>query len=166
MKIELYEALGTIMEMMPEAYAFIRGSKIYPDIAGEMFLYPLWEGTLVAVDVQGLPAGTSPCGKSIFGFHIHEGSRCLLLGDDYFGQTGSHYNPTDCPHPEHSGDFPPLFVSNGGKAFQIFYTDRFYPDEVVGKTVVIHDMPDDFHSQPSGNSGVKIACGEIRWNKG
>ena len=37
----------------------------------------------------------------------------------------------------------------------------FYPEEVIGRTVVIHGMGDDFHSQPSGNSGVKIACGEI-----
>ncbi|BDZ83738.1 hypothetical protein Lac2_18720 [Claveliimonas bilis] len=31
----------------------------------------------------------------------------------------------------------------------------------MGKTVVIHDMPDDFRTQPSGNSGEKIACGQI-----
>ena len=41
------------------------------------------------------------------------------------------------------------------------YTTRFFPEEVVGKTVVIHDMPDDFRTQPSGNSGEKIACGQI-----
>ncbi|MFW5629422.1 MAG: superoxide dismutase family protein [Acetivibrio ethanolgignens] len=32
----------------------------------------------------------------------------------------------------------------------------------MGKTVILHDMPDDFRTQPSGNSGEKIACGEIR----
>ena len=41
------------------------------------------------------------------------------------------------------------------------YTTRFFPEKVVGKTVVIHDMPDDFRTQPSGNSGEKIACGQI-----
>ena len=41
------------------------------------------------------------------------------------------------------------------------FTDRFQPQDVVGRTVIIHDQPDDFTSQPSGNSGEKIACGEI-----
>ena len=41
------------------------------------------------------------------------------------------------------------------------YTGRFMPEDVIGKTVVLHGMPDDFHTQPSGDSGMKIACGEI-----
>lgn len=46
-------------------------------------------------------------------------------------------------------------------AMMIFYTDRFRPREILGRTLVIHDMPDDFRTQPSGNSGMKIACGLI-----
>ncbi|MBQ4335887.1 MAG: superoxide dismutase family protein [Lentisphaeria bacterium] len=49
-----------------------------------------------------------------------------------------------------------------GTAFSAFYTDRFYPEDIVGKVVVIHAMPDDFKSQPSGNPGSMIACGEIK----
>jgi len=41
-------------------------------------------------------------------------------------------------------------------------TDRFSVDEIIGRTVVIHSDPDDFLSQPAGNAGKKIACGEIR----
>ena len=48
-----------------------------------------------------------------------------------------------------------------GLAWSAFYTDRFYPEEVIGRTVVIHGMADDFRTQSSGNSGSKIACGEI-----
>ena len=55
---------------------------------------------------------------------------------------------------------PPLF-SNKGYAFMIFLTDRFKVDEIIGKTVIIHSMPDDFKTQPSGDSGMKIACGVI-----
>ena len=40
-------------------------------------------------------------------------------------------------------------------------TDRFTVGEIIGKTVVIHMMPDDFRTQPSGDSGEKIACGVI-----
>ena len=40
-------------------------------------------------------------------------------------------------------------------------TDRFFVDEIIGKTIIIHAHLDDFTTQPSGNSGEKIACGEI-----
>ena len=43
-----------------------------------------------------------------------------------------------------------------------FYTDRFEPEDIIGHTVVIHSQADDFRSQPSGDSGEKIACGIIR----
>ena len=39
--------------------------------------------------------------------------------------------------------------------------DKFKISEIIGKVIIIHDMPDDFTSQPSGNSGIKIACGKI-----
>lgn len=160
----LYEALGTIMEMVPEAYAYVRGSEKYPELSGKIYFYPIWDGTLVVADVQNQPLKEKECQYEILGFHIHEGSQCLPEGEDPFGKTGPHFNPHGCEHPNHAGDFPPLFA-NRGKAFSIFYTDRFYPDEVVGRTVVIHKMADDFHTQPSGNSGEKIGCGEIRLNK-
>ena len=41
-------------------------------------------------------------------------------------------------------------------------TGRFHVGEVLGKTVILHAQPDDFHTQPSGNAGTKIACGVIR----
>lgn len=164
MEQNLYDALGTIMEMIPETYAYIKGSANYPDLSGTVCFYPIWDGTLVVADVQNLPSDETACHYEILGFHIHEGSQCLPVGNDPFGKTGGHFNPHGCEHPQHAGDFPPLFA-NHGKAFSIFYTDRFYPDEIAGRTVVVHRMPDDFHSQPSGDSGEKIGCGEIRLNK-
>lgn len=44
----------------------------------------------------------------------------------------------------------------------MFFTNRFSIEEIIGRTVVIHDMTDDFKTQPSGNSGKKIACGVIK----
>lgn len=80
--------------------------------------------------------------------------------DDPFADAMSHYNPNDCEHPHHAGDLPPLF-GNDGFALLLFLTSRFSVDEIIGKTVIIHDQPDDFTTQPSGNSGTKIACGVI-----
>jgi len=163
MRTELNEALSTVLQMIPQAYAFIRGSEAYPEINGAVYFYPIWEGTLIIADVYGLPRETEPCTGRIFGFHIHEGRSCTGNSQDPFADTGSHYNPADCRHPEHAGDFPPLF-GNDGYALTMFYTNRFVPEEVIGHTVVIHDMPDDFRTQPSGDSGSKIACGEIEAN--
>ena len=39
--------------------------------------------------------------------------------------------------------------------------DRFNLKDIIGKSYIIHDSPDDFHTQPSGNSGTRIACGII-----
>lgn len=77
-----------------------------------------------------------------------------------FPNTGNHYNPDNVPHPEHVGDLPPL-LSNNGYAWMSFYTGRVNLNDVIGRSVVIHSMRDDFTSQPSGNSGDKIGCGVI-----
>lgn len=157
----LNESIQIVMSYAPDAVAEVRGSREYPEIMGEVAFYPLWRGTLVVASLSGLPKGKKPCGERFFGFHIHEGNRCEGNTDDPFADTGQHWNPYGSEHPEHAGDFPPL-MENDGYALQIFYTDRFYPEEVVGRTVVIHDMPDDFTTRPSGNSGMKIACGQIK----
>ena len=39
--------------------------------------------------------------------------------------------------------------------------NKFKIKDIIGKVVIIHDSPDDFTTQPSGNSGKKIACGKI-----
>lgn len=161
---EFHEALGRLLSIPPLSYALIRGSEKYPQIAGTVYFYPLWAGSLVMAEVMGLPAKGGACAETVHGFHIHEGSRCLGTEEDPFSMAGSHYNPTDCPHPEHAGDLPPLFANNG-YALSLFYTNRFHPLEVVGRTVIVHDMPDDFRTQPSGDSGMKIACGEIFANE-
>ena len=48
-----------------------------------------------------------------------------------------------------------------GNAYLSVKTDRFSVSDVIGRTVVVHSNPDDFHSQPAGNAGTKIACGVI-----
>ncbi|WP_283683308.1 superoxide dismutase family protein [Parablautia sp. Marseille-Q6255] len=164
MRKELKEALSVILHSLPDAYAFLYGHSRDCAVNGTVFFYSLWDGTLMVADVTGLPANDAVCNGQMFGFHIHEGSRCSGDPEDPFADTKGHFNPLDCRHPYHAGDLPPLMGARG-YALSIFYTDRFYPEEIIGKTVVIHDMPDDFHTQPSGNSGTKIACGEIKENK-
>lgn len=149
------------LRQRPQAWAEILGSEAYPDLTGSARFYQTRWGVLIAVEVCGLPSPAGACESPIFAFHIHEGDACTGNEKDPFADVGAHYNPGDCPHPHHAGDLPPLF-GNCGYAFQVFLTDRFSLREVVGRTVIIHEGPDDFTSQPAGNAGRKIACGEIR----
>ena len=147
-------------QRIPDAVALIKGSESYRGIHGEVKFYRMARGVMVVAEVYGLPASREVCGNDIFAFHIHSGSSCSGTPDDPFSDTGTHLNRTDCPHPYHMGDMPPLFTS-GGYAFLAFLSGRFTLGDIVGKVVIIHDRPDDFTTQPSGNAGNKIACGVI-----
>lgn len=153
--------LNGISGRAPDAAAFIEGSSAYPDINGWTYFYQATEGVYVFTSVGGLPGSDGACGGRIFAMHIHNGGSCTGNTNDPFANTQGHYNPRNCPHPEHAGDLPPLF-GNGGYAWSGVLTSRFNVSEVIGKTIIIHAMPDDFRTQPSGNAGDKIACGLIK----
>lgn len=142
-----------LSNMQPSLMAEIAGNADNSEINGVVQFFSLSGGIVVLADLENLPRTET----NIFAFHIHEGNSC----ENNFELTGGHFNPTNQPHPNHAGDMPPLF-SNNGSAWLAFYTERFNLDEINGKTVVIHNEPDDFTSQPSGNSGEKIACGVIK----
>ncbi len=138
----------------PAALARLRGDDTHPRLHGTVKFVPQWGGVLVIAEIFGLPDSES----GFFALHIHEGGSCRGAG---FSDTGGHYNPEGQPHPLHPGDLPPL-LSCGGSAYLAVETNRFRVGEIIGKTVVIHDKPDDFRSQPAGNAGTKIACGVIK----
>ena len=139
---------------IPQAIALIKGGNAVPSVIGTIKFYQNRGYVLVVADIRGLPHTDT----GFFGLHIHEGSDC---GGIDFSNTKSHYNPENSPHPKHAGDLPPLMLYVD-RAYSSFITDRFNVSDIIGRTVVIHNMPDDFTSQPSGNSGEKIACGIIR----
>lgn len=152
---------GSLLNKKPAASANVRGSSGYPNIRGTVSFFETRGGVVVAAEFTGLPYSVGLCGDGILAFHIHEGRSCSGTAEDPFKDTGGHYNPGNCPHPQHAGDMPPLFV-NKGRAFLAFMTDRFTVSEIIGRTVIVHAGRDDFTSQPSGNAGAKIACGEIK----
>lgn len=142
------------------AIAKIKGDNMYPNINGTVTFKRKDEGVLVTAEIWGLPYENTECNDKIFALHIHNGNSCTGNMSDNFANAGTHYNPNNCKHPAHAGDLPPLF-GNNGYAYLSTYTNRFSIDEIIGKVIIIHDKPDDFTSQPSGNSGNKIACGKI-----
>ena len=149
----------------PQAQASITGSGSFPSISGWVRFYQINEGVIVYAEVSGLPKSDQPCQERLVGFHIHQGTDCGGSGDGPFPNAMSHYDPKDRKHPCHAGDLPALF-GNDGLAVSAFLTDRFFVEDIIGKVVILHDRPDDFTTQPSGNSGTKIACGVIQRTPG
>lgn len=156
-----YPNFENLFNKRPHAVARVKGSEQYPNIEGEVWFYQTTYGVMVVTDIEGLPKSDNKCQSPIFAFHIHEGKSCTGNSEDPFADAGMHYNPYDCTHPYHAGDLPPIFGANG-YAFSVVLTNRFKLDEVMGRTIIVHSSVDDFVTQPSGNSGTKIACGIIK----
>lgn len=148
--------LPMTLQSLPAATAKIYGGQDFPDINGTVRFYnTLFDGIIIEAEIAGLPAADGNAHRFL-GFHIHENGDC----SDNFENTGNHFNPSSSQHPLHSGDLPPL-LNNNGYAYTMFYDDFLSISGIIGRSVVIHSMRDDFSSQPSGDSGSKIACGVI-----
>lgn len=145
-----------------QALAWVTGDSAHAALSGLVKFYGTpYAGVLVEAEIFNLPYSDNPCAANFYGFHIHEYGVCTGSEGMAFTDAGGHYNPGRCPHPGHAGDFPPL-MSDHGYAWISFYDKRFRIEDIIGKSVIIHDMPDDFSTQPSGNSGARIGCGVIR----
>ncbi len=138
----------------PNLRAEIRGNSANSNIFGlvNIFILPM-RGVLFEVEISGLP-NENLDEPSFLGMHIHENGDC----SDDFANTGSHYNPGNKPHPHHKGDLPPI-MNNNGYSYMLFYDEFLSIADIRGRSVIIHSDRDDFTTQPSGDSGTKIACG-------
>lgn len=152
----MYKVDQKLLLRCPCCTASIRGSRTYPTICGTVSFFQACNGSLVVAEIFHLPSQ-----HGVFAMHIHDGSACTGNEADPFGNAGSHLNFTNTLHPFHVGDLPALF-NNNGYAWNAVYTDRFQPMQVKGYPIIIHAHPDDYHTQPSGNAGEKIACGIIK----
>lgn len=145
----------------PYACALLSGSEDYPGLRGKMEFYLSPPGLLITHEFWGLPYDTDACAPNILGLHLHQEGSCAPLEGVAFGAAGGHFNPENCPHPAHAGDFPPVF-SNHGYAFGAFYSERLSPEMLPGKSIILHSHRDNFTSQPAGDAGSRIACGIVR----
>jgi superoxide dismutase, Cu-Zn family len=117
---------------------------------------------LVSGEVRGLKPG------GIHGFHVHEKGDCSSFDGN---SAGGHFNPDGRPHgqhghaPHHAGDLPSLQADANGAASFRFETNTITVGsgvtDVVGKGLIVHRNPDDYVTQPTGNSGPRLACAAI-----
>ncbi|MDB5842146.1 MAG: hypothetical protein JWQ23_4098 [Herminiimonas sp.] len=124
------------------------------------------QGNRILVDarIKGLKPGQH-------GFHVHEVGDCSAPDGS---SAGGHFNPTSDSHGDpaamnhHGGDLGNLNADAEGNAVlntslptQRISMNKSGPNSIVGRSLVVHADPDDFTSQPAGNSGKRIACGII-----
>ena len=132
-------------------------------VTGSVALASSTEGVHITGSIQGLKPDAE------FGFHVHEKGDCSAPDGS---SAGGHFNPTQAQHgnptgpTHHAGDMLNIQSDAQGVA-QVDVTaagTSLHGDsgtDVLGKAIVVHEGPDDYTTQPSGNSGKRVACGVI-----
>lgn len=132
---------------------------------GTATLSPVATGVQIKLDLHGLPPGEH-------GFHVHENGSCVA---PKFETAGGHFAPNKKEHGfkvqqgHHAGDMENLKVGGDG----VLKAELINKDVTLGKgpnslfkkggtALMIHEKADDYQSQPAGNAGARVACGEIQ----
>jgi len=134
-------------------------------VSGTVTFTPVADGVQVLAELTGLTPGKH-------GFHVHEFGDCSAADAS---SAGAHFNPTNQPHAgpdaaaRHEGDMGNVEADASGNA-KLDYVDHQISlandaKSAIGRSVVVHAKPDDLKTQPSGDSGARIACGVIGWAK-
>jgi len=141
--------------------------------AGRATLTDTGAGVSMKIEAAGLTPGPH-------GFHIHLNGACAPAPDAAtgktvaFGAAGGHFDPGASKHhgapggtptANHAGDQPNLVADAGGRA-SLEYTNpnvTLSPGQgsVMGRALVVHADPDDYKTDPAGNSGPRVLCGVI-----
>jgi Cu-Zn family superoxide dismutase len=134
-------------------------SKSGSQVTGTVTFTKVGDDVQVVADITGLKPGKH-------GFHIHEKGDCSAPDA---ASAGAHFNPTNQHHGgpmtamHHEGDLGNIETDASGKT-HLDWKGKLSlsgADSIIGKSVVVHDKEDDLKTDPSGNSGSRVACGAI-----
>ena len=133
-------------------------------VTGTVQFFPQPDGS---VRVRGRVEALAP--NTEHGFHVHEKGDCSS-GDGL--SAGGHFNPGQQAHGKfgdskahHTGDLPSLDADTQGVAVVDFVSKELKLDRgsngILGRSLIVHNDPDDYTTQPTGNSGARLACAVI-----
>lgn len=142
-------------ELQPTKDSTVKGSIRFTVVDGRLH---------ASGDISGLKPGSE------HGFHIHEKGDCSAPDGS---SAGGHFNPGNAEHgsidaaAHHGGDMPNIVADAQGNArvdgpvssnVNAGKGDGF---DIIGRGLIVHADPDDYHSQPTGNAGARLACAVI-----
>jgi Cu-Zn family superoxide dismutase len=141
-----------VASLSPTQGNSVRGLVMFHEMDGHL---------MVHAQLSGLKPGAEQ------GFHVHEIGSCASTDGS---SAGGHFNPGGQPHgpqgaAHHAGDLPALKADANGRVDQKFMLDgptvAEGPASLVGRSLIVHAQADDYSTQPTGNSGARVACGVI-----
>ena len=132
-------------------------------VSGQLTFAPMGDGVHLSGTVGGLPP------NSTHGIHVHEKGDCSAADAS---SAGGHFNPTASAHgrasapAHHAGDMDNIVANADGVAQVNIHLMGVTlgggaANDIAGRALVVHAAPDDYATQPSGNSGARVACGVI-----
>jgi Cu-Zn family superoxide dismutase len=153
------------------ASAFAQATKAHADLAtakgdkvGTAILTQTGKGVRINLTITNLPAG-------VHAIHVHNVGKCE---GPAFASAGGHFNPEmkmhgkDNPQGPHAGDLPNFTVAKNGKGKATIVAEKVTLADGAnsvfhqgGTALVVHAGPDDYKTDPAGNSGDRMACGVI-----
>ena len=128
---------------------------------GTLTLMDVDGGVRISGELTGVPNGEH-------GFHIHETGTCDAATK--FESAGEHFEPggkkhgTESPEGPHAGDLMNVTADDDGMAMVDLQNMDATLEQLLdtdGAALVLHADPDDYKTDPSGNSGDRFACGVI-----
>lgn len=132
-------------------------------VSGRLTIIAVDDGVRITGELGGLGHGATHA------IHVHERGDCSAADGS---SAGGHFNPVAAAHgragagPHHLGDMDNLVTNADGVAHVDLHLvgvtlGSGAPNDILGRALVVHGGPDDYTTQPSGNSGPRVACGVI-----